>query len=271
MPELPEVETVRRALDGPLRERRLTRWAVRNPNLRWPVSIPESLRGARLLKLSRVAKYLLFDFDAQGQAQYLIAHLGMSGSFRLLKQPGPPGKHDHIDLIFEDLVLRYRDPRRFGSLHFSEAPVHGHFLLHKLGVEPLSANFDGAYLHTRSRKRRIAVKQFIMDASILTGIGNIYASESLFEARIRPATRAGKIGKARYERLSDAIKLTLGRAIKRGGTTLKDFYSSDGEPGYFTQDLSVYGRAGEACDRCGTRIRKIGGARSTFYCPGCQT
>lgn len=271
MPELPEVETVRRALVSSLRQRNLTDWIVRNPKLRWPVSIPDSLQGARLLELTRVAKYLLFAFDAQGREQYLIAHLGMSGSFRLLKDPPPPGKHDHIDLIFEELVLRYKDPRRFGSLHFTEAPVGSHFLLHKLGTDPLSEHLDGAYLYTQSRKRRIVIKHFIMDSKILTGIGNIYASEALYEARIRPSTRAGRISLARYERLAHAIKLTLRRAIERGGTTLKDFYSSDGEPGYFAQNLKVYGRPGEGCDRCGTQIRKISGARSTFYCPSCQT
>lgn len=271
MPELPEVETVRRALAGSLSNRKLTGWSLRNTSLRWPVSIPNSLQGARLDDLTRVAKYLLFGFDTKESARYLIAHLGMSGSFRLLEHPPPPGKHDHLDLFFEGLVLRYNDPRRFGSLHYQQAPAHEHFLLKNLGVDPLSADLNGNYLYDKSRKRHVQIKQFIMDARIVTGIGNIYASEALFVSGIRPTTAAGRIGKARYERLAQAIKLTLEQAIDKGGTTLRDFYSSDGRPGYFAQELKVYDRAGEACVRCRGKVRRIAGARSTYYCPGCQT
>lgn len=271
MPELPEVETVRRALSGSLKQRQLTGWELRNPNLRWPVSIPDSLRGAQLHNLTRVAKYLLFEFDSPDGRRYLIAHLGMSGSLRLLEHPPPPKKHDHLDLYFEDLVLRYNDPRRFGSLHYQESPVQEHFLLNRLGVDPLSEDLNGDYLFDKSRKRRVEVKQFIMNAKLVTGIGNIYASEALFEAGIRPTTAAGRIGNLRYQRLSQAIKLTLGRAIEKGGTTLRDFRSSDGRPGYFAQELSVYNRTGEACIRCGNTIKRLARGRSTYYCPGCQT
>ena len=271
MPELPEVETVRRALSAPLEGRPLTGWTLRNPDLRWPVSIPESLRGARLASLSRIAKYLVFRFDSGAEPQFLISHLGMSGSFRLFEEPPPPEKHDHIDLLFDGLVLRYNDPRRFGSLHYQRAPVDEHFLLRELGPDALSEDLDGEYLYRRSRGRRLWVKDFVMNAKILAGVGNIYASEALFEARIRPRTAAGKISVGRYERLAKAIRLTLENAIDKGGTTLRDFYSSDGRPGYFAQNLKVYDRGGQDCTSCGAKIRRLGGARSTFYCPRCQT
>ncbi len=270
MPELPEVETVRRALSAPLQKRTLTGWTLRNPNLRWPVSIPESLRGARLGSLSRIAKYLVFRFDSEQGQQFLIAHLGMSGSFRLLREPPAADKHDHLDLLFDDFVLRYNDPRRFGSLHHQRTPVEDHFLLRELGVDALSEALDGEYLYRRSRGRRLWVKDFVMNAKILGGVGNIYASEALFEARIRPTTAAGRIAKGRYERLAVAIKHTLQNAIDRGGTTLRDFYSSDGRPGYFAHNLQVYDRGGQDCRICGAKIRRLGGARSTFYCVRCQ-
>lgn len=270
MPELPEVETVRRALSAPLAERILTGWTLRNPNLRWPVSIPESLRGARLGSLSRIAKYLLFRFETREGQQFLISHLGMSGSFRLLREPPAAEKHDHIDLLFDGLVLRYNDPRRFGSLHHQRAPVEDHFLLRELGVDALSEDLHGDYLYSRSRARRLWVKDFVMNGKILSGVGNIYASEALFEAGIRPTRAAGRIAKHRYERLADAIRRTLQKAIDKGGTTLRDFYSSDGRPGYFAQNLKVYDRGGQACTVCGATIRRLAGARSTFYCPRCQ-
>ena len=271
MPELPEVETVRRALSAPLKNRLLTDWTLRNPQLRWPVSIPESLRGARLDSLSRIAKYLVFRFESSDASQYLISHLGMSGSFRLLEDPPPAEKHDHLDLVFDGLVLRYTDPRRFGSLHHQRAPVEAHFLLRELGLDALSEDLDGDYLFARSRGRRLWVKDYVMNAKILAGVGNIYASEALFEARIRPTTAAGRIAAGRYERLAKAIQLTLKEAIDQGGTTLRDFYSSDGRPGYFAQNLKVYDRGGQDCVRCGAMIRRLGGARSTFYCPKCQS
>lgn len=271
MPELPEVETIRRALSVPLEDRALTGWNVRNPALRWPVSIPESLRDVRLGSLSRIAKYLVFRFESEVGRQYLISHLGMSGSFRLLEETPPAEKHDHIDLIFDDLVLRYNDPRRFGSLHYQRAPVEEHFLLRELGPDALSEQLDGEYLYRRSRGRRVWVKDFVMNAKILAGVGNIYASEALFEARIRPTTAAGRIAKGRYEQLASAIRITLSRAVDKGGTTLRDFYSIDGRPGYFAQNLKVYDRGGEVCTACDGKIRRLGGARSTYYCPKCQT
>ena len=270
MPELPEVETVRRALSAPLRDRPLTGWILRNSELRWPVSIPESLRGARLGALYRIAKYLIFRFESDQGPQFLISHLGMSGSFRLLEEAPSAAKHDHIDLLFDGLVLRYNDPRRFGSLHFQKPPVEAHFLLRELGPDALSEDLDGKYLFRKSRGRRLSVKDFVMNAKILAGVGNIYASEALFEARIRPSTAAGRITQRRYERLATAIQFTLASAIDKGGTTLRDFYSSDGKPGYFAQNLKVYDRGGQDCVVCGAEIQRLGGARSTYYCPRCQ-
>ena len=270
MPELPEVETVRRALCAPLTGKRLTGWQVREPRLRWPVSIPEALRGAELTSLDRIAKYLVFRFEGDDDPEHLIAHLGMSGSFRLLGNPPPPEPHDHLDLLFEELTLRYNDPRRFGSLHYQQGRLESHFLLDRLGLDALSEKFDGAYLHERSRGRKAWVKEFLMNAQVLAGVGNIYASEALFEAGIRPTTKAGRISESRYAHLADAIQETLRRAINEGGTTLRDFYSSDGKPGYFAQSLKVYGREGEPCVACGAQIRRLARGRSTFYCPRCQ-
>ncbi len=271
MPELPEVETVRRALSAPLKGRVLRGWILRNPHLRWPVSLPDALRDACLNDITRIAKYLLFHFDSAGGSHCLIAHLGMSGSFRLLEHPPPPQAHDHLDLLFDGLILRYRDPRRFGSLHHQPAPVSDHFLLRELGPDALSPELDGDYLYARSRGRRVRVKDFLMNARILGGVGNIYASEALFEAGIRPTRAAGRIARGRYQRLAEATKHTLHRAINQGGTTLRDFYSSDGNPGYFTQNLKVYDRAGCECVRCGKPVRRLSGTRSTYYCPKCQT
>lgn len=270
MPELPEVETVRRALAPKLVGRCLDDWSVREPRLRWPVSIPNALRGAALEKLDRIAKYLVFAFTGGEAPRYLIAHLGMSGSFRLLESPPPADKHDHLDFFFDGLTLRYNDPRRFGSVHFCEGNLHEHFLLARLGVDALSDALDGEYLHARSRGRRVSVKDFLMNAHIVAGIGNIYASEALFAAGIRPTTKAGRVSKRRYAHLADAVQGTLARAIEQGGTTLRDFYSSDGRPGYFAQSLKVYGREGASCVVCGARVRRLQGARSTFFCAKCQ-
>ena len=270
MPELPEVETVRRALRAPLTGKRLTGWQVRNPRLRWPVAIPEALRGAELTSLERIAKYLVFGFDAGEKPAYLIAHLGMSGSFRLLGNPPPPESHDHLDLLFEELTLRYNDPRRFGSLHYQGAHLESHFLLERLGVDALSDALDGDYLFARSRGRQLTVKDFLMNAQVLGGVGNIYASEALFEAGIRPTTRAGRISRTRYARLANAVQNTLKRAIDQGGTTLRDFQSSDGKPGYFAQELRVYGREGLPCPACGEKVRRLHRGRSTFFCASCQ-
>ena len=267
MPELPEVETVRRALSAPLEGKRLTEWTVRDARLRWPVVLPDALRGCELTSLERVAKFLVFRFDGSA---FLIAHLGMSGSFRLLEKPPPSAKHDHVDLVFEDVTLRYNDPRRFGSLHYHTGCLRSHFLLKRLGIDAIEDSLDGDYLHARSRGRSVSVKDFLMNGHVLAGVGNIYASEALFTAGIRPTTKAGRISKARYAVLADAVRCTLTDAIEQGGTTLRDFSSTDGKPGYFAQRLQVYGREGEPCAKCSAGIRRLARGRSTFYCAKCQ-
>ena len=269
MPELPEVETTRRGLAPHCVGSRLTQIVVRDRRLRWPV--PSDLEGTlvhqRLRVLTRRAKYLLFEFEAGT----LVAHLGMSGSLRVLLQPEEPARHDHIDLSFDNgATLRYNDPRRFGS--FLWYP-QGESIdpLRRLGPEPLDAGFSGAHLYALSRGRRQAVKPFIMDASIVVGVGNIYATEALFLAGIRPDRAAGRVSAQRYEVLSDRIKQVLANAIQQGGTTLRDFVGGDGQPGYFAQDLVAYGRAGAPCVLCGRPLRsKVIGQRASVFCVACQ-
>jgi formamidopyrimidine-DNA glycosylase len=218
--------------------------------------------------VDRRAKYILINTNA-GTA---ILHLGMSGSVCIVDVGTPAGVHDHFDIEFDSgLMLRFRDPRRFGSLHWSKQPLQ-HRLLKELGPEPLSGAFDGDHLWQQSRGRKVSVKQFIMNAHIVVGVGNIYASESLFLAGINPRRAAGRIARRRYEELADAIKDVLGEAIKAGGTTLRDFYGGDGEAGYFQQQLEAYGRENKPCRRCDTPISAIvQGQRSTYYCKRCQT
>lgn len=275
MPELPEVETTRRGLEPHLLGRQLQRVIVREPRLRWPVApdLSQQLTGTTLLGLRRRAKYLLFDLGSGEGALRgtLIAHLGMSGSMRLVPPDTALLTHDHVQLGFAGAPeLRLNDPRRFGSLHFT-ATAERHFLLEGLGPEPLAPGFDGAYLHARSRGRRTAVKSFIMDARVVVGVGNIYASEALFRAGIRPTRAAGRIAAARYDRLALAIREVLAEAVAMGGTTLRDFVASDGRPGYFKQSLAVYGRDGEACRHCGGPLQGARLAqRATVFCPRCQ-
>ncbi len=269
MPELPEVETTRRGLVPHLVGSRLTSVRVRDPRLRWPVppELGQVLTGARLTGLRRRAKYLLFDFD-RGT---LIAHLGMSGSLRLVAPDVPPLTHDHVLLGFGDVELRLNDPRRFGSLHWVEAPPETHFLLAHLGPEPLADGFDGSVLFAGSRGRRGAVKGFIMDARVVVGVGNIYATEALFRAGIRPSRSAGRIAAPRYDALAEAIRAVLAEALVMGGTTLRDFVSSDGRPGYFKQSLAAYGRGGAPCRVCGQVLRSTRIAqRATVFCASCQ-
>ncbi len=270
MPELPEVETTRRGLEPLLVERCVSAVDVRDGRLRWPVpeALARELPGARFTALGRRGKYLLFE-TSRGT---VIAHLGMSGSFRVVSGNLPPGPHDHVDFALDNgLVLRLRDPRRFGSLHWTHDDPLTHALLASIGPEPLSDDFDGAYLYARAAGRRVAVKSFIMDAKVVAGVGNIYASESLFLAGIHPQRAAGRIARPRMERLVAAVRAVLGAAIGAGGTTLRDFTNEVGEPGYFTQMLRVYGRAGEACVRCGGVIaQRVTGQRSTFFCARCQ-
>jgi formamidopyrimidine-DNA glycosylase len=269
MPELPEVETSRRGIAPWVEKQKVCEVIVRDRRLRWPIplDIDQRLPGQEILSVSRRAKYLLFE-TAAGWA---MLHLGMSGSVRIIDADEPAAKHDHFDIIFTSgKALRFRDPRRFGSLLWTSKP-HDHALLRNLGPEPLSDEFDGDYLWQQARGRRVSIKQFIMNAGIVVGAGNIYASESLFLARIHPKRAAGRISIERMSRLSDAIKSVLELAIEAGGTTLQDFHGGDGEPGYFSQQLNVYGREGLPCTTCKTPIRAIVlGQRSTFYCTKCQ-
>ncbi len=269
MPELPEVETSRRGIAPWVEKQRIERIIVRERRLRWPIPdlFEEKLTGQVVHKLRRRAKYLLFD-TSNGTA---ILHLGMSGSVRIIDPDEPAGKHDHVDIHFSNgKALRFRDPRRFGSLLWTNDAAK-HPLLRDLGPEPLEEEFDGLYLWRKARARRVAIKPFIMNAKIVVGVGNIYASECLFIAGIHPQRKAGRIAKVRMLELVKAIKTVLHRAIEAGGTTLRDFHGSDGEPGYFQQQLDVYGRAGESCRRCGNEISmRVLGQRSTFYCKRCQ-
>jgi formamidopyrimidine-DNA glycosylase len=269
MPELPEVETSRRGIAPYLEGCTVRSVVIRDRRLRWPVSleVDRQLTGAVIRSVTRRAKYLLINTD-RGSA---ILHLGMSGSVRIINTDTPAGVHDHVDLVLSSgKALRFRDPRRFGSLHFSEAPL-AHPLLANLGPEPLGRSFTGAYLWKRSRGRRVAIKQFIMTPQIVVGVGNIYASESLFIAGIHPRRAAGRVSLLRYEKLANSIREVLQAAIKAGGTTLRDFYGGDGEPGYFSQELNVYDREDRPCRVCDTPLTAIVlGQRSTYYCKNCQ-
>lgn len=270
MPELPEVETTRRGLTRWLVGRKVRRVEVREPRLRWPVE-PELagiLRRRQLLALERRAKYLLFRF----RHGTLIGHLGMSGSMRIAPPCEELRKHDHVRIDFgEERELRYHDPRRFGFLLWTEQDPLLHPRLCKLGPEPLEEEFDGSYLAARAQGRRLAVKAFVMDPQIVVGVGNIYASEALHRAGVRPSRAAGRIASARWDRLANEIRAVLSEAIQDGGTTLRDFLGSDGEPGYFVQNLRVYDRAGEPCLGCGRKIqRSVIGQRATYFCSGCQ-
>jgi formamidopyrimidine-DNA glycosylase len=269
MPELPEVETTRRGLRPHVEGRRVLAVFLRRADLRWPIpsAVQTLLPGQRITRIERRAKYLLLHTDA-GSA---LIHLGMSGSLRVLTPDLPAGKHDHYDLLLDSgHVLRYSDPRRFGCLLW-QAPGALHSLLAALGPEPLSADFDGDYLWRCAHGRSAPIKTFLMDQRIVVGVGNIYAAEALFAARIHPLRAAGRVSRARCAALADAVKHILEYAITRGGTTLRDFISPDGLPGYFEQELWVYGRAGQPCKACGHGVRVITlGQRSSFYCPHCQ-
>lgn len=268
MPELPEVETTCRGIRPWLEGQSISRVTVRQPQLRWPV--PPAVRQLRqqpVLAVSRRAKFLLIDVPT-GQ---ILVHLGMSGSLRVLPLDTPAGRHDHVDLeLASGRLLRLNDPRRFGAVLWTPRPGR-HPLLDTLGPEPLEPGFDGDWLADRAQGRRQSVKTFIMDNHTVVGVGNIYAQESLFMAGIHPSRPAGRVSRARYHRLADAIRRVLTRAIEAGGTTLRDFTRADGQPGYFAQALQVYGRGGEPCRACGTPLRATRhGQRATCYCPQCQ-
>jgi formamidopyrimidine-DNA glycosylase len=269
VPELPEVETTRRGLAPHLVGRTVVSLDIRQPQLRWPIpgALVHGLTGQKILDVERRAKYLLVH-TAPGSA---LLHLGMSGALRVLPADTAIGLHDHVDWRLDSgRVLRFTDPRRFGS-QLWQPRGETHALLASLGPEPLSDAFDGDHLWRASRGRRAAVKVFLMDQDIVVGVGNIYAAEALFAARIHPKRAAGSLSRVRYARLADEVKRILAYAITRGGTTLRDFLSPDGAPGYFEQELFVYGRAGLPCKVCGTPVRSIVlGQRSTFYCAFCQ-
>jgi formamidopyrimidine-DNA glycosylase len=270
MPELPEVETARRGITPYLKGRRVAAVTVRDRRLRWPIpaSLLKELPGQRIEAVDRRGKYLLLRTEA-GTA---LLHLGMSGSLRILPKDTPPQKHDHVDLVMDTgQALRLRDPRRFGTLLWTHDDPQKHKLLKDLGPEPLSGELTGEYLFDASRGRKVAVKQFIMDSKVVVGVGNIYASESLFLAAVKPQRAAGRVNCKEYEALARGIKKVLTASIKAGGTTLRDFAREDGEPGYFAQRLRVYGREGQRCYRCGGTVKaKATGQRMTYWCPQCQ-
>ncbi|MBL8382019.1 MAG: bifunctional DNA-formamidopyrimidine glycosylase/DNA-(apurinic or apyrimidinic site) lyase [Burkholderiales bacterium] len=275
MPELPEVEVTRRGIAPGLVGRRIDAVAVREPRLRWPIppGLARTLTGTTVRRVDRRGKYLLLDCAGTGRAGWLILHLGMSGSLRFVAPGTPPAKHEHFDLQAGGAVLRLTDPRRFGAVLWhpaADGPPSDHPLLAGLGVEPFAPEFSAQRLFEATRGRTASVKQTLLAGAIVVGVGNIYASESLFRARIHPGTAAGRVSLARYARLVPEIRAVLAEAIDKGGSTLRDFRTSDG-PGYFQLDYRVYDRAGLPCRVCGTPIRRIvQGQRSTFYCPRCQ-
>ncbi len=270
MPELPEVETTRRGLGPHVRGRRIRALKVYERRLRWPLpaGLAAKLAGQRVLSTGRRGKYLLLNLGSGA----LIVHLGMSGNLRLVPAASPRVRHDHFDLVLDSgRALRFNDPRRFGSLLYVRGDPLAHRLLAHLGPEPFSRGFDAGYLWRITRGRRVAVKQLLMNSRLVVGVGNIYASEALFRARIRPQRAARSLTRPEAARLVRAVRAVLKAAIRAGGTTLRDYLRTDGSPGYFRQRLYVYERAGLPCRRCGTKLRAVSqGQRSTYYCPACQ-
>jgi formamidopyrimidine-DNA glycosylase len=270
MPELPEVETTCRGIRGALVGRTVRAFDLREPRLRWPVAagLGDAIVGQRVVGVRRRAKYLLIELE-RGT---LIAHLGMTGNLRVLDWPSPRLLHDHYDVVLDSgRCLRFNDPRRFGSLHWTTEPPEIHPLLAALGPEPLEPGFDAGHLARRARGRRTAVKLFLMDQRVVVGVGNIYASEALFRAGVRPRRAAGPVRLVEWDRIAQAIRDVLQEAIREGGTTLRDYVNAEGRPGYFRQQLYVYERTDEPCRRCATPVRHVvQGQRSTYYCPQCQ-
>ncbi len=271
MPELPEVETTRRGIEPHILNATVKDIIVREYKLRWriPKELEQQLPNQTILKVERRAKYLLL----KTKSHCLIIHLGMSGSLRILEDHVPAEKHDHVDIILScNILLRYRDPRKFGALFWTAQNPLLHPRLIDLGLEPLSKKFDDTYLFQQSRKKTVCVKSFIMNAKILVGVGNIYASEALYLAGIDPRRAAGRISKKRYGLLVQAVQKVLTKAIKYGGTTLRDFTKSDGAPGYFAQKLNVYDKNDLPCPSCNQAIKQIKlNQRSSYYCPKCQS
>ncbi|HVC30284.1 MAG TPA: bifunctional DNA-formamidopyrimidine glycosylase/DNA-(apurinic or apyrimidinic site) lyase [Steroidobacteraceae bacterium] len=270
MPELPEVETTRRGLAPHVAGRRIVALKVYQPQLRWrvPDDLPVQLAGGRITGIERRAKYLLLGVEPGT----LIVHLGMSGTLRVLPANTPRLAHDHYELLLDSgNTLRFNDPRRFGSLHYTSGDPRQHPLLARLAPEPFEPGFDPEYLWRITRGRRASIKQVLMNSRLVVGVGNIYASESLFRARIRPQRRARSLSREEARRLVRAVRAVLSLAIKVGGTTLRDYVGADGKPGNFRQKLYVYERVGKACRVCGIAIRQATQqGRSTYYCPACQ-
>lgn len=269
MPELPEVEITRRGL-LPLINQTVKSVTIRNSSMRWPIPahLPQTLYQQKLLNLTRRAKYILAEFESGT----LLLHLGMSGRICLLEREYPPEKHDHFDIVFNDgHVLRLRDPRRFGAVLWAGGNPHAHVLIATLGPEPLESGFNAQYLFEQTRTRNAAIKVTIMDSHLVVGVGNIYASESLFRAGIHPETPAKQLTLLQCEKLVQEIKATLNDSLNAGGSSLRDFFGADGNPGYFQQEYFVYSRTNEVCKRCASLIKNIRlGQRSTFYCESCQ-
>lgn len=270
MPELPEVETTLRGISPLIVNNTIKQVTVRDARLRWPVprSLAKNLLEKTIIMARRRGKYLLL----QTSSGTVIIHLGMSGHLKIVTAHEPAIKHDHVDFLFEnDVCLRFHDPRRFGCVLWTNKDPLKHKLLSSLGIEPLEEEFNAEYLYQQSRNKKIVIKSFLMNSHIVVGVGNIYASEALFLAGISPLRPASKISLARYQRLVKMIKQVLTQAIKQGGTTLRDFVSSEGKPGYFKQQLNVYGRSQLPCTQCKKPIKQIRqGQRSTFYCSRCQ-
>lgn len=270
MPELPEVEITRRGIEPNLVGLRLHNVIVREARLRYPVpdELATQVRGAQVRRVWRRGKYILIDVGSG----CILIHLGMSGSLRVVSADTPPQRHDHIDIVVEGgKAVRLRDPRRFGAVLWVEEPAESHRLLAALGIEPFSEGFTGQWLHALCRGRNTPIKLLLMDSHAIVGVGNIYASESLFRAAILPQTPAGRLSRARCERLVQCVRETLADALDAGGSSLKDFVHSDGASGYFQQLYFVYGRDGETCRRCGGVVeRSVMCQRATFFCRGCQ-
>jgi formamidopyrimidine-DNA glycosylase len=270
VPELPEVETTRRGLEPLMVGRRIRAAVVRDRRMRQPVPkrLQQLVAGATVRAVGRRGKYLLVDCGAGT----LIVHLGMSGRLWVVRDGAPPAAHDHFDLVMDDgTVVRLRDPRRFGLVLWQAGDALAHPLLAGIGPEPLSAAFDGAALHAVTRGRSAPIKHVLMDSRVVAGVGNIYANEALYRAGVHPRAAAGRLTRARCERLAAMVRETLETAIAAGGSSLRDYVRSDGLAGNYQSQFLVYDRAGQPCRACGTKIRGIRqGQRSTYYCPRCQ-
>lgn len=270
MPELPEVEITKRGIEPWVLDKTMSQAEVRNSSLRWkvPDDLNQKVKSQKIVSLKRRGKYILAELSNQ---QNLIIHLGMSGSLRVIKNAQAPEKHDHVIFHLQNGVeLRFNDPRRFGCILLTN-DIQNHALIKNMGPEPLTTEFNGQYLKSLAKNKTQAVKNFIMDGKVVVGVGNIYACESLFAAGIHPKRAASKVSLQKYEQLVEEIKKVLSQAIESGGTTLRDFVNSEGKPGYFAQQLKVYGRKGEDCFNCQSPIAQITlGQRSSFYCKKCQ-